>query len=653
MSSIKQVQDLQSQIAELTQVNSQLRTKLPDREPLEVERIDMKRRHSGAQVAVAPVLHGPPKPQLNNFDHVRNNIERFAQDLFDIPRKNRSNRTRRPSSASPGLPPQADFAHLSRAYLDCIHRWYPVLHWPTFLGEVDEVYTTRSLGCSSPEWSGLFYAVLACGSLQLDRQTSHNAGTTSRGADFFDFASKILTPWAQDLTIVHAQAALLMSIYAAESNMKSLGSMWLASAVRIAQELQLNCAMESLRLVESEVRRRLWWAIYTRDRTTALDSNKPALIHELDCTIPLPSSLDDHYIQNHTSICPPENSAPSAGFVAIIQITRTYAGLLQTLRSSVVHHKALQSHDEQFRSSMLLLPESHRLGSKVMLEATAIPTVFTVLSARLHLHRRNMTILCHPTERAEALNQCVQVGQDTAKFVSSALHNQSRSEAEKSWYARVQPIASNTVCLHLWRCILVLCLRGDYEAALMCLHLSSTIGDARRINSACGKYLAFFTSQLHDRWRKSNDSSFRPDQDEELLAYASGDAQGSLQHSWVWTGAEMNATTSPQSSPRSVSTRPHAYDGPMHDTLPLRGAGNSLDHEHTVWNDWGQVESTIRQLKEESRPRSAPTPTYYLPPHNPVKRVQLAPDDRLLPKPSSNPTPTPSSASRISIANII
>jgi hypothetical protein len=73
------------------------------------------------------------------------------------------------------------------------------------------------------------------------------------------------------------------------------------------------------------------------------------------------------------------------------------------------------------------------------------------------------------------------------------------------------------------------------------------------------------------------------------------------------------------------------------------------------WEGWGKVDQLIRQLMEESRPRSGqqPPPTYYPPPHNPVKRVQLGPSEQSPPKPATLPSPAPSNASRISIANII
>lgn len=247
-------------------MNSQLRTKVPDKEHLDVDRIDTKRRRSGAQAGIGTSLQQLSKPQLSNFEHVRNNVRAHAQGLFETPCQQRSHRTQLFFPGLPDVPSRADFAHLSRAYLDCIHEWYPILHWPTFQREVDEIYKTRGFGCSSREWIGLFFAVLACGSLQPADESSHSPNAVTRGPDYFESAIKALTPWPEELTIAHAQASLLISIYATESNMKSLGTLWLASAVSVAQGLHIHIASGSGTHVENEVRRRLWWAIYTHDR---------------------------------------------------------------------------------------------------------------------------------------------------------------------------------------------------------------------------------------------------------------------------------------------------------------------------------------------------------------------------------------------------
>ncbi|KAF2828262.1 hypothetical protein CC86DRAFT_465979 [Ophiobolus disseminans] len=645
MSSIKQVQDLQSQIAELTQLNSHLRTKATTEDGGEPERMDAKRRRSEVQLGPAPITCRIAAPIMRDFDHVRDNIRAYSQGIYNIPDQVASSPV--PSgSALPELPPRAAFAQLSRSYLDSVHEWYPILHWPMFQRAVDEAYVEGSLKGKPREWLALFFAVLACGSLR--HEETHHGGDISKrkGVSYFETASQSLMPWSQNISTGHVQAAFLLSIFAGEHNWRSVGSLWLGSAVRAAQELNIHCENDVSSAVDSEIRRRLWWALYARDRITSLDSHRPMLIHEEDCETPLPSAIEDRYIQQQGHYRSSSNSTPCIGSLAVIHITRLYTTLYQALKSSVVHPQVLQNLDEQFRTKAMLMPDAYRGGSGAALDTTAIPPLFTLLSAQFHLYRRNLTPTCHPPERAEALSRCIAVAQDTARYISRILHSPPKPDSDKSWPTRVTLVASNMVCLHLWRCMLVLCFHGDYDAALMCLHLSSAIGNARRLNIECGKYTIFFLEQLLNRVRSGSGSPQQLEHDEEILAYVSADAQGSSEHSWVWTGASMASPTSSQRSPLS-SNRP---DEVMRDALPLRPMSISPKHSASAWDEWGRIEHMIRQLIEENRPRTA---TYYPAQHNPVKRVQLAPEAQASVKPSPAPNPTPSSSSRISIANII
>ncbi len=246
-------------------MNSQLRTKVSDKESRDHGRLDVKRRYSELSTESIAVHRRVSMPVFNSFGQVRNNIRKHSRGVFSTPHQTRSI-PMKSASAVPDIPPRADFAQLSRHYLDTIHAWYPAIHWPTFQHEVDEVYTLRTFEGVSREWIGLFFAVLACGALQLATSSSDSSHLVRNGKGYFDIATQILSPWSQDLTLTHAQAALLCSMYATESNNKSAGSMWLASAVRIAQELQISPEVDGWSVIDGEIRRRLWWSIYVRDR---------------------------------------------------------------------------------------------------------------------------------------------------------------------------------------------------------------------------------------------------------------------------------------------------------------------------------------------------------------------------------------------------
>jgi hypothetical protein len=372
------------------------------------------------------------------------------------------------------------------------------------------------------------------------------------------------------------------------------------------------------------------------------------LINEDDCETPLPSPIEDRYIQAQGFARSHAVSAPFNGHLAVTQITRLHAPIYQALRSSVIVPQVLASFDEQFRSRISLLPESYRPDSSAALDTTALPPLFTLLSAQFHLYRRNLTPVCRPPERAESLSRCISIAQETAKYISRTLHSPTRADSEKTWQARVTSVASNTICLHLWRCILVLCFRSDYDAAFMCLHLSSAIGKTRRINGECGKNLVFFLEQLLRRVRSGQGSHQHLEHDEEILAYISADAQASIEHAWVWGNEPMAAP----SRTSFDTTRSHGGDELMRDSTPRTGS-TSPKQDTGSWDDWARVEHLIRQLTEEIRPRTA---TYYPTPHNPVKRVQVATEREMGAKPvqtTSTNTTAPSSTSRISIANII
>lgn len=640
-------------------MNTQLRTKTFSKEEPATERVESKRRLSDPHNGPPAARHKLTVPVMRDFDHVRKNIQTYSRGIFDTPHL-RPSAPLEEGSGLPDLPPRADFAHLSRSYLNHVHYWYPALHWPTFSQQVDEVYTARSFHGMPREWIGLFFAVLACGSLEISGTPGSPPVATQRGLPYFDIATQALTPWPQYLTIAHAQVALLLNIFAAESNMRSIGSMWLSNAVRVAQELCINTEVDSWPVVEGEVRRRLWWAIYTRDRyvpckgdhiaanscrITSFEANKPMLINDNDCDVSLPSPAEDRYVQPQGFFRTHANAAPFTGSLAVIQITRMYAPLYQALKSSMISPQTLQSFDVQFRSRAQQLPEAYQISSTAALETAALPSLFTLLTAQFHLYRRNLSPVCHLTERREALRQCASVAQETAKYISRALHTPLQTELEKSWPTRVAPMASNLTCMHLWRCILVLCSRGDYDAALMCSHMLGVIGNLRQVGVGCGKNLVFVLNKLVTRVRGGHGSPQQLEHDEEIMAYISGDIQASVEHGWAWAGSDL---TTKASQPPYAASRP-GQDQPMCD-VP-HGSPSALP---TVeWEGWSKVDQLIRVLQNESRPRTAPAPPYYPPPHNPVKRVQLGSNDQSPPKPTPLPSPAPSNASRISIANII
>jgi hypothetical protein len=387
---------------------------------------------------------------------------------------------------------------------------------------------------------------------------------------------------------------------------------------------------------------------------TALGTHLPLLINDEDCNVGLPSSLEDRYIQPQGFARPATSQAPFTGFLAIIQVIRSYTHLYKVLKPSTITAEALQSLEEKVQATLSLFPGSYQPSSDAPLEPSALSPIIALQSARFLLYRRNLSPVYRSADRAEALRRCTYVAQDSAKYFSRTMYGSSSGTESESWRAKMAQVASKAMCVHLWHCVLMLCFRAEYEAALVCVQVMMAIGDVRKTNVACGKYLAFFLDCLMDRSRTGTDGLHQLEHDEELIAYVSGDMQANASQSWAWAGIDNRGPLSPLSPPHGTKQTHRADEQVQGTNLPLRPSPGSPENGVNQWDGWDRIEQMIRQLVEGHRARLAQSNPYYPPPHNPVKRVQLAPDAPASPLRSIPlPQPTSSSTSRISIANII
>jgi hypothetical protein len=200
----------------------------------------------------------------------------------------------------------------------------------------------------------------------------------------------------------------------------------------------------------------------------------------------------------------------------------------------------------------------------------------------------------------------------------------------------------------------------------------NAIGTRVIVNSACGRYLSFFLDCLVERIQNGRGSPEMLEADEEMLAYASADMQGSHETAWAWTGGEVLQRT---------------LD---HTATAAEGATSAYDHamgEEPEWNGWNRVMDILSQLEQEqhrgmqqqgpppSQPQNhqqqqpppppqyaaqhmpqyaqphqqAPSAPYFQSPRAPTPHMTPAPGN---PGPSNAPAPAGTS-SRISIKDII
>lgn len=663
MSSIKQVQDLEKQLSMAKQQINQLRGMLQDGGASDVN----------ANPPNVPALQlpettakerRPAPPALEAFDEVRKNIRTYSKGIFKPPPPYRQFGPQPTfSNAAHALPPKHVADRLIAHYRGSVHVYAPHLHWPTFVQEYEELYRTGSFQQCRHIWVALFYAVLACGTLM--EPVSKDTSEESEGAQYLNKAVSSVNTWSDELTVDHVRVSLLCSIYFMEMNLRSPGWVWLGAAVRISQDIGLHTDNGPYPPLETEMRRRVWWSVYNWDRIISLEIGRPLLIDDDDCDVSEPVPVDDDCIRPTGIVMPPPGQTIPSGLLAVIPVVRTTAQVKKCFKSPTVAASTLAMCDEHFKSIMASWPDPYPIQSQAPLDPRLLTAGCSLQTQRFFLYRHNLSPACRQSERRDALDRCVSVAQDTAHYVQRTLQHPSTSPGQgylspghmANWAGRVRTMCPAFFCTHLWRCELVLCLRGEFAAALTLSHVSAAIGDLRKNNVGCGRFLAFFLDKLIGRLRAG--ASFQNlELDEEMLAYASGDMQGCADDAWAWTGSE---TGSKLHQPQAIVNGTGGGEKPALQAEQLSTSTLS-DREVQEWGGWEHIQRTLDQLLQDpqgqgqgqpprlqsQQPPNQQAPGTYPPPPPPPQPSSLGPPP--LPQPGSQ-SPNPNANSNGSSSN--
>jgi ribosomal protein L37AE/L43A len=593
MSSIKQVQDLEKQMVHIKRENVQLRSMLKAREgqmDIDSEESQLLPPPDSGSRAAPRMRHPPPE----DLSRVRANIRNFGRGVFKPPAPYRQVGTQTHfNPPRPELPPKHIADHLLRSYYSCVHMVIPIIHWPTFEQEYDAVYKAGSLNGVPSVWSSLLFAVLAVGVIF---STDPSVQRPHRGKDFMTTSRSLIDLWNDEFVLDHARTAVLTSIFLSEMNLNSAAWTWLSAAGRISQDIGLHIETGPWPVIEGEMRRRVWWGIYTWDRLLSLEFGRPLLIEDGDCDVALPAPVDDHYIHN-TGMVSPNGFSPFTNFMLpTIHVVRAVTQLVRTLKLVSISTATLASLDSHLSSCMSTFPASCQPSTQGPLDPRALGPVCHLMNARLFLHRHNLNTSCPFDVRRNALEQCIRIALDSTNFIARAV---TPTVPPNTSVPPFGPTAYAMTCTHIWRCTLFLLYAGHFDAALACIRASASVSTFRDVNVGCGRYLSFFIGALIDKRRAgstigSPSYASERDIDEELLAYVSGDMQASAENSWVW--ADADAAMEGGLPVRGESRRPSAT---------LLGGGRDegttvlSDAEARDWGGWERVEYLVGMLARE------------------------------------------------------
>ncbi|EAS32195.3 transcription factor [Coccidioides immitis RS] len=587
MSSIKQVQDLERQLAQAKQQLHQLRMGLPKPDDHDYDMSDGTPKIP--EIGCRPHRINTPSAKYN-FAGVCSKMRQHGQGLINFPLTPSYTRYQSPLTCDfPPLPPKNVADVLLRHYFSSIHSIFPILHWPALLDDYDRIYRAGSLRGVPRGWASVFFAVLACGSLH-----SLDPALIVKGKEYIQTSFSLTDLWQDSFSVDPARAAMLISLFLYENNLKSASWVWLGCAMRIAQDLGLHIESGSWAPLDAEMRRRIWWSLYAWERTLVLELGRPLMIHDEDCDTELPSAIEEHLISEGAPAPPEPRTTP---LLATIHVLRSASQLAKALKSQVISPETLEKFECHFRMCLGSFPPEYAVNSNQYLDPQSLPPIICLQNTRLVLHRHNLSPACSPEMRRTALEQCLAVAHDTTRILTRCMRSpgslDSSGPGTGEWRYLLAAAANTVLCTHIWRCILLLLFKAEFSAALVCIQASAAIGDVRTVNNAAGRYISFFLKCLLEK--QQHGEIMHLERDEEILAYVSADLQARIDGSWVWQNSEnqspLTATPPPTSSPSSTAS---PVRGRFVD--PPRSEPSRKDECDQDWEGWEWLEQTTQML---------------------------------------------------------
>ena len=364
----------------------------------------------------------------------------------------------------------------------------------------------------------------------------------------------------------------------------------------------------------------------------SLELGRPLQIDDDDCDIGWPIPVDDTYIQPQGITAAPGQGL-TCGLSALIPIVRMIPQVKKTLKSPVVAPGTLDTYDDYLRALLHSLPDMFHLESSQPIDPAMLSLCLSTQSIRMFLYRHNLSTMCSREARRDAIDRCIAVGQDTARVITRSMlgpssPNQQYQNPEigdyvdtghgSEWQRRLAAMFPSMSCTHLWRCTLFLSLRGHYSSALTLVRASAAVGELRKNNIACGRNLRFFLNRLTERLRSGCLAPEQLEDDEEMLAYVSGDMQGGVEGSWVWAGSEtgmrLNSSMTPTAAthPPPPQSAPAAPSQPVNGDVNMAGVGDEdkslrsvllTEKESAEWGGWDKIAAILQGLLEDQQQR--------------------------------------------------
>lgn len=226
--------------------------------------------------------------------------------------------------------PERDLADkLVDAFFTRLHFLIPVVDKPSFLDAYKELMDSkrdaRSMREKTP-FISLVFAIFACAARVVDDPRLRVGDESGRGMVYYERALVLHYISHASIQMAHVQCIVLLSSFLCAVNCLPQAWLLVGQAVRMAQDLGLHrfTRHASITPLEKQVRRKVFWSVYSLDRMLAMALGRPLGIEDSDCDAEYPFEYDDEELPQFFSGAPMDEKPPSlmVGFVALVDLYR-------------------------------------------------------------------------------------------------------------------------------------------------------------------------------------------------------------------------------------------------------------------------------------------------------------------------------------------
>ncbi|KAF4439497.1 Cutinase transcription factor 1 alpha [Fusarium acutatum] len=281
------------------------------------------------------------------------------------------------------FPSKPTVENILMAYFKWFHTCFAIVDEP-------DIWDQHRRGIIQPL---LLQAMLFIGVMHCSEQDLEQVGLGSRQRAkyiLYNRAKGLFDAEAEPKSLVVIQALFLMSFYRAGPLLQKDTRHWLAVAVSQAQARGLHRASREEKDKTQQLRKRVWWSIYIRERQCAAALGLPNRVRDEDCDV---EALDENDFQYAFDLSLSSSRAADsiAYMIGMVELSRVLGRIMHRDFLPSMHLSSAER--EEIRAALALWIAS--LPASMHLSPSETSNGLSFLASMLHLAYNNLHILLY------------------------------------------------------------------------------------------------------------------------------------------------------------------------------------------------------------------------------------------------------------------